>query len=294
MAPVDTRIAVRKTYKMYVNGAFVRSEQGRVNPQMDAQGTFVANYARANRKDFRDAVVAARKAQAGWAARSAFNRGQILYRIAEMLEDRAGLFTDRLSALTGASRRSAGREVNATVDRVMYYAGWADKLGQVVGAVNPVASSYFNFSVPEPVGVVALFPSPSSPLLGFVTGLLPILVPGNTCVAVAGNTAPVMALDFAEVLATSDVPAGVANILAGDRSELLLHAASHMDVNGISCFGASTAERKEIAEAAAESVKRVQLADDVGQSAWQASEHESLYRILPFLETKTAWHPIGL
>lgn len=288
------RIKVRKTYKLYINGAFVRSERGRYLKQMDADGEFAANYAWASRKDFRDSVVAARAAYGGWSGRSAFNRSQILYRAAEMLEDRRGVFIEHLVAYAGQSKREAEREVSVTIDRIMYYAGWADKYGQILSSVNPIAAPYFNFSLPEPTGVVALLASQTSPLVGLVSGIMPIILSGNTCIAMVENDAPTIAVDFAEVLATSDFPSGVVNILTGRRGELIGYVAGHMDVNAIAVFGGDDDENSNIQELAAENVKRVSFFEDPPQKDWLNASNQSLYRVTPFVEIKTAWHPIGV
>ena len=288
------RIKVRKTYKLYINGAFVRSERGRYLKQMDADGDFAANYSWASRKDFRDSVVAARSAFAGWSGRSAFNRSQILYRAAEMLEDRRQVFADHLVQFGKMSVQVANAEVNAAVDRIMYYAGWADKYGQVLSSVNPIAAPYFNFSVPEPTGVVTLLASRTSPLVGLVSGIMPIILSGNTCVAIVENNAPPIAIDLAEVLETSDFPSGVVNILTGRRDELISHVAEHMDVNAIAAFGGTAEENSAIRRMAAENVKRVTIFEDPSVSDWHDEENQSLYQITPFVEIKTAWHPIGV
>ncbi len=288
------RPAVRKTYKLYINGAFVRSERGRYLQQMNRKGAFVANYAWATRKDLRNALVAARAAQAGWATRTAFNRSLILYRMAEMLEDRREVFETKLVDHAGYTTRAAQVEVDVAIDRIAYYAGWADKYAQVISSVNPIAAPYFNFSTPEPTGVVVLLASQTSPLLGLVSGLLPIILSGNTCVAVVENPAPTLAIDLAEVIATSDVPAGVINLLTGHRDELIAHIGGHMDVNAISCFGGEDTTRKALQEAGAENVKRFKAFEDPPAKKWQAATWQSLYHITPFVEMKTAWHPIGV
>ncbi len=288
------RIKVRKTYKLYINGAFVRSERGRYLKQMDADGDFAANYSWASRKDFRNSVVAARSAFQGWSGRSAFNRSQILYRAAEMLEDRRQVFADHLVQFGKMSVQDAGAEVNAAVDRIMYYAGWADKYGQVLSSVNPIAAPYFNFSVPEPTGVVTLLASKTSPLVGLVSGIMPVILTGNTCVAIVENNAPTIAIDLAEVLETSDFPPGVVNILTGRRDELISYAAEHMDVNAISSFGGTDEEIGAIRKMAAENVKRVTVLEDPSVSEWHDPRNQSLYRVTPFVEIKTAWHPIGV
>jgi acyl-CoA reductase-like NAD-dependent aldehyde dehydrogenase len=263
-----SRIPVKKTYKLYIGGAFPRSESGRT---YEAEGQ---NVARASRKDARDAVRAARAAFPGWSGLTAYNRGQILYRLAEMLETRAG----------DLERVCSGREeVEAAIDRVIWYAGWADKLAQVLGGANPVAGPYFDFTIPEPTGVVATL-APAEPALGIVSRILPPLVGGNTVVAVASETHPLAAVELAEALATSDVPAGAVNILTGFRDELAPWLAGHMDVNAIDLTGAdgSVAELERLA---AENVKRVVRSSADAQSPWE---------IESFLELKTVWHPIGL
>jgi len=263
-----TRLPVRKTYKLYIGGAFPRSESGRT---YEAQGQ---NVARASRKDVRDAVVAARGAQAKWAGLTAYNRGQILYRIAEMMEARAAEFAELCSG---------SREVERAIDRWVWYAGFADKLAQVLGSANPVAGPYFNFTVPEPTGVVGIVAPDEPPLLGLVSRLAPAVVGGNTVVALASEAQPLASIELAEALATSDVPGGVANILTGYRSELAPWLASHMDVNAIDLTGADGL-LGDLEAAAAENVKRVV----VGQA-----DTQSVYEISAFLELKTVWHPIG-
>ncbi len=263
-----SRIPIRKTYKLFVGGAFPRSESGRT---YEAEGQ---NVARASRKDARDAVVAARKAFAGWSAQTAYNRGQVLYRLAEMMEARA----DDLAAVC-----SGRDEVDAAVDRVVWYAGWADKLAQVLGSSNPVAGPYFNFTVPEPTGVVAILVPDEPALGGLVSRLAPALVGGNTVVAVASETHPLAAIELAEAIATSDVPAGVANILTGFRIELGPILAAHMDVNAIDVTGAGE-DTTELERVAADNVKRVARGSADGQSPWE---------IASFLEMKTVWHPVG-
>lgn len=291
---VKARISVAKTYKMYVNGAFIRSERGRVLPSNESKGGFVANYPWATRKDFRNAMLAARKAQSGWAKRSAFNRSQILYRIAEMLEDRRALFEQQLSSLVGYSAQEARAEVDTAIDRMFWYAGWSDKFSQVLGGINPVAAPFFNFTVPEPTGVVAIFAPQHAPLLGILSAIAPIILSGNTCILIVENDAPTIALDFAEVLATSDVPGGVVNILTGQRDELIAHVAQHMDLNAIACFGGSDEQIKELQLKSVENVKRVKIFEDPDAADWRSESMQSLYWISPFIEWKTAWHPIGV
>jgi len=260
------------------------------------RGRFVASYPHASRKDFRDAVSAARAAFGPWAGRTAFNRSQILYRMAEMLEDRAEAFVPGLVRLTGVDAREAAAEVDGAADRLFWYAGWADKFAQVLGGVNPVAASYFNFTVPEPTGVVVIFAPTRSPLLGLVSSLAPVIVSGNTAVVLvdADGAAPTIALDFGEVLATSDLPPGVVNLLTGLRAELLPHVAGHMDVNAVSWFGRDEAEIRSLEQGAASNLKRVVRHDDPETAAWLDPDRQSPYRIEPFVEWKTTWHPIGL
>jgi acyl-CoA reductase-like NAD-dependent aldehyde dehydrogenase len=265
---VTDRLPVRKTYKLFVGGAFPRSESGRT---YEAEGQ---NVARASRKDVRDAVQAARSAQPKWAAATAYNRGQVLYRLAEMVEARAAEFADL----------STGREeVERSIDRIVWYAGWADKLAQVIGSSNPVAGPYFNFTVPEPTGVVAVLAPEEPPLLGLVSRLIPPVVGGNSVIAVASETRPIAAVELAEAVATSDVPGGVINILTGYRKELGPVLASHMDVNALDLAGAD-GDSPELERLAAENVKRVVHGRPDVQSPWE---------IANFLELKTVWHPIG-
>jgi acyl-CoA reductase-like NAD-dependent aldehyde dehydrogenase len=263
-----SRLPVRKTYKLFIGGAFPRSESGRT---YEAGGQ---NVARASRKDVRDAVRAARAALPKWAGMTAYNRGQVLYRLAEMIEARTAEFAD----LAGGRE-----EVERTVDRVVWYAGWADKLAQVLGSSNPVAGPYFNFTVPEPTGVVAVLAPDEPPLLGLVSRVVPALTGGNSVVAVASETHPLAAIELAEALATSDVPGGVVNVLTGHRNELAPWLASHMDVNALDLTGADGASA-ELERVAADNVKRVVRGDPDTQSPWD---------IASFLELKTVWHPVG-
>lgn len=282
-----SRLDVRKTYKLYIGGAFPRSESGRVLPATDADGEVLARVAHGSRKDLRDAVVAARGAQSGWAGRTAYNRGQVLYRIAEMVEDRRGTFVEQLGA-DGRDEADAEAEVDASIDRIVWYAGWADKFAQVLGNLNPVAGPYFNISAPEASGVVGVVAPGEPPLLGLVSTLLPVLVPGNTAVVVASERWPLTAVTFTEALATADVPGGVVNLLTGQPAELLPFLASHMDVNGLDISGADPGLVTAAQQAAAGNVKRV-LADPPDD--WATAE--SPYRIAQFTETKTVWHPKG-
>jgi acyl-CoA reductase-like NAD-dependent aldehyde dehydrogenase len=292
MSPTPTRIDVRKTYKLYVGGAFPRSESGRSYVVQDARGRFLANAAHASRKDARDAVQAARKAFAGWAGRTPYNRGQVVYRVAEVLEGRRSQLAEEVQRSEGLTRRQADAVVDASVDRLVWYAGWADKIGQVVGGTNPVAAPYFNFSVPEPTGVVAALAPRESSLLGLVSVLAPVVVTGNTLVVAASATRPVPAVTLAEVLATSDVPGGVVNLLTGPLTDTAATLASHMDVNALDLTGA--AGDADLATAlerqAAENLKRVLRAPAL-EPDWTVEP--GLERITAFLETKTVWHPIG-
>jgi acyl-CoA reductase-like NAD-dependent aldehyde dehydrogenase len=283
------RIAVRKTYKLYIGGAFPRSESGRSYAVSDHAGGFLANAALASRKDARDAVVAARKAFGGWAGATAYNRGQVLYRVAEVLEGRRAQFVSEVRQATGTSATSAEAEVDEAIDRWVWYAGWADKIAQVRGAANPVAGPYFNFSVPEPAGVVAVLAPQDSPLLGLVACLAPAIVSGNTCVVVASERLPLPAVTLAEVLATSDVPGGVVNILTGRVAEIAPWLASHMDVNAIDVTGAPGGLADDMAVAAADNLKRVVR---IPASDWTAEP--GIERMVAYLETKTVWHPVGL
>lgn len=285
------RLAVRKTYKLYVGGAFPRSESGRSYEVSTVDGAFLANASQASRKDVRDAVVAARKAFDGWASRTAYNRGQILYRIAEMLEGRAAQFSDEVAASEGVDRAVAERVVATAVDRWVWYAGWADKITQIAGSANPVAGSYFNFSITEPTGVVAVIAPQMSSLLGLVSVVAPVIVSGNTVVVVASEQRPLPAISFAEVLATADLPAGVVNVLTGYTEELAPVLASHMDVNAIDLTGVAPADRAPLEEAAADNVKRV-LPVAPEEPDW--SGEPGTDRLLAPLEVKTVWHPTGI
>jgi acyl-CoA reductase-like NAD-dependent aldehyde dehydrogenase len=274
----ESRIPVRKTYKLYVGGAFPRSESGRSYPVTAPSGELV-HAAQASRKDVRDAVVAARSAFAKWSGMTAYNRGQILYRIAEMLEGRRAQFVSYASP----------EEVDAAIDRWVHYAGWADKYAQVVGSTNPVAGPYFTFSLPEPTGVVAVVAPSDSPLLGLVSVLAPVLATGNTAVVVASEASPLPAITLAEVLATSDLPGGVVNLLTGFPAELAPWLASHRDVNALDLTGVAPGARADLVAAAADNVKRVYVPRSLD---WSAAP--GLSRLNAFVETKTVWHPIGV
>ena len=282
------RIAVRKTYKLYIGGAFPRSESGRSYLVTDHKGGFAANAAMASRKDARDAVAAARKAFGGWSAATAYNRGQVLYRVAELLEGRRAQFVTEVRAAEGLGPRRAEALVDAAIDRWVWYAGWADKIAQVRGATNPVAGPYFNFSLPEPTGVVAVIAPEASSLLGFVSVVAPAVVSGNTVVALASERFPLPAVTLSEVLATSDVPGGVINVLTGRTAEIAPWLASHMDVNAIDLSGAPEPLADDLAVAAADNLKRVVR---LGDQDW--AEPPGLERMLAYLETKTVWHPAG-
>jgi acyl-CoA reductase-like NAD-dependent aldehyde dehydrogenase len=284
-----SRLDVRKTYKLYVGGEFPRSESGRSFPVQGPDGDLLAHAVLGSRKDLRDAVKAARGAQKGWAGRTAYNRAQILYRVAEIMEGRRSQFVDELSA---GGTEDADGEVDAAVDRWVWYAGWADKLSSVLGGANPVAGPYFNFTVPEPTGVVGLIAPDDPPLLGLVSRLAPIIVSGNTVVALASERLPLPAITLGECLATSDVPGGVVNLLTGRRAELVPWFAGHRDVNALDLSGVDDAALAVEAEkAAADSVMRVTRA--APDTDWRSAAAESPYVIEAFLEHKTVWHPKG-
>ncbi len=288
------RLPIQKTYKLYIGGKFPRTESGRYLQVRDEKGTLVANVCRASRKDFRMAVVAARKAQSGWAARTPFNRGQVLYRMAEMLESRTASFVDLIMSTTGAKKKDALAEVECAIDRLVWYAGWCDKFAQVFGCTNLVASSHFNFTVPEALGVLTAFAPESTSLLGVVQAIAPALTQGNTVIAVTPIALAPVAIEFAEVLATSDLPPGVVNILTGDMSELHGHVTSHMDVDGVLAFGADQETQVAMGKAGADSVKRMKFEADPGLASLMEDGAQSPYQILPWVEFKTAWHPIGI
>jgi len=283
------RLAVAKTYKIYIGGQFPRTESARYYTLQDKQGAVIANLCRSSRKDFRNAMVAARGAQPGWAKASAYLRGQILYRIAEMLEGRREQFVGELR-LQGVAARTAAKEVDATVDRLVYFAGWADKYQQVFSSVNPVASAHFNFSVLEATGVVAILAPESSGLLGLVSNIAPAIVGGNSCVVLASESKPLCAVSFAEVLHAADVPPGVVNILTGYRSELLSHFASHMDVNAIVYCDGDRQTDQAVQLAAADNIKRVVRRVDVN---WSHDSAQNPYLVRDTQEVKTTWHPVG-
>jgi acyl-CoA reductase-like NAD-dependent aldehyde dehydrogenase len=289
------RVEVRKTYKLYVGGAFPRSESGRSYPVADAKGRHLAHASRASRKDVRDAVRAARKAFDGWAGRTAYNRGQVLYRVAEILEGRSAQLADEVARAEGRKRADAERAVAKAVDRWVWYAGWADKLAQVLGSSNQVAGPYFNFSVPEPTGVVGIVAPATSSLLGLVSRLAPVIVSGNSAVVLASEAMPLPAVTLTEVLATSDLPGGVVNVLTGMTAELVGPLASHMDVNGLDLAGLDPELWRDAELAAAESVKRVAGPVDLAPAGWlDDARGQDPYWIAAFLETKTVWHPVGV
>ena len=282
-----SRIEVLKTYKIYIGGKFPRTESGRYY-QPQSNGMVLGNICQSSRKDFRNAVVVARSAQGGWSSKSAYNRGQILYRVAEILEGRRVQFINEL-VQQGSKRPQAEKEVNLSIDRLVYFAGWCDKYTQIFSSVNPVASSHFNFSVPEPTGVVAILAPEESGLLGLISQIAPTIAGGNTCVVLASENKPLCSVTLAEVLSTSDVPGGVINILTGNRKELIPHFASHMDVNALVYCGDNAAEIKTIHEAAVDNLKRVKIRDGGG---YVNDKYENPYLISSLQETKTTWHPI--
>jgi len=284
----ETRLPVAKTYKLYIDGKFPRSESGRYYPLNDAKDRLVANVCLGSRKDFREAVVAARGALGGWSSSSAYLRGQILYRTAEMLEGRRAQFVDELE-VQGVTRRAAESEVAASIDRLVYYAGWADKFQQVFSSVNPVSTSHFNFSVLEPTGVVAIIAPESPALLGLISNVAPAVAGGNTCVVLASESLPLSAVSFAEVLHASDFPGGAINVITGKRDELIEQFASHMDVNAIVYCGTDAAATRKVQEAASQNIKRVFVRGE----DWGSAEAQNPYLISDTQETKTTWHPIG-
>jgi acyl-CoA reductase-like NAD-dependent aldehyde dehydrogenase len=288
---MSDRLSVAKTYKLYIGGAFPRSESGRSYPVKDVKGTFLANAAQGSRKDVREAVVAARKAFPGWSGATAYNRGQVLYRVAELLEGRREQFITETAASEGVPAKKAQSTVDAAIDRWVWYAGWSDKVASVLGASNPVAGPYFSFSVPEPTGVVGVLAPQASSLLGLVSVLAPVIATGNTAVVVTSQDRPLPAITLSEVLATSDVPGGVVNIITGRTAELAPWLASHADVNALDLAGAPESMRAELEGAAADTVKRVVRAKGA-EPDWTAEPDVS--RLRAFLETKTVWHPIGV
>ena len=285
------RLPITKTPKVYVGGAFIRSESARTFALADAAGNFFANIPQCTRKDLRNAVEAAAKAGPGWAKRTAYNRGQIVYRLGEMLEARKADMADAL-AVGGASKAAAAREITATIDRLIYYAGWADKFEQVLGNVNPVAAPYFNFTVTEPMGIIGILAPEDAPLLALVSLIAPAITSGNTVVALASTARPYPAIVLGEMLATSDLPGGVVNLLTGYRKEMVPTFASHTHLRGLAGV-ASADERKALKLGAADSVKRVKLLKAEDRIDWFAEKAQGLYEVRDHLEFKTTWHPIG-
>jgi acyl-CoA reductase-like NAD-dependent aldehyde dehydrogenase len=281
------RIEVLKTYKLYIGGKFPRTESGRYYAPKDDQGEILANVCLSSRKDFRNAVVAARAAFGSWSNRTAYNRSQILYRIGEILEGRKAQFEAEL-VRQGSSKKEATQEVNLAIDRLVYYAGWCDKYQQVAGSINPVASAHFNFSVPEPMGVVAIFADQETSLIGLVSAIAPVIAGGNTCVLLASENKPLCAITFAEVLNDSDVPGGVVNILTGKPEEIIDHAALHMDVNAIVYQGNDKDDIKLLEEKSVANIKRIRHYSE----NWLDQAAQSLYHITDLQEIKTTWHPI--
>jgi acyl-CoA reductase-like NAD-dependent aldehyde dehydrogenase len=284
MSSAKSRIDVKKTYKLFIGGAFPRSESGRTYELKDSKGNFMANPSLASRKDLRDAVVAARGAFSGWAGATAFNRGQILYRIAEMMEGRSAQFADEIVAQEGSTLAVAKKQVEEAIDLWVWYSGWCDKIGSIYGSTNAVSGSYYNFTIPEPLGVVAVF-APSKPsLLGLVQSLAPVLAGGNTAIAIASQKFPLSAITLSEVIGTSDVPGGVVNILTGSSAELAPWAGSHMDIDGIDASGLTKAQEKELRISGADNLKRIHT----------FSQPRTPQRVLAYMENKTVWHPIGV
>jgi acyl-CoA reductase-like NAD-dependent aldehyde dehydrogenase len=282
---MSERLEVKKTYKLYIGGTFPRSESGRTYEVQSSSGDFVANACLASRKDVKDAVVAARTAQSSWSSATAYNRGQILYRIAEMMDGRGDQFAREISLIEGISVKQAAKEVLAAIDRWVWYAGWSDKLSVLAGSTNPVSGPYYNFTIPEAMGVIGAIAPEENSLLGLVETIAPIIVSGNTCIVLASTRAPLSAITFAEVLATSDLPHGVCNVLTGKKDELVPWFASHMDINGLDISGISEPSRiSELKISGAQNLKRIH----------SFSQGQNPRRILAFMEAKTIWHPIGV
>lgn len=287
------RLPVLKTYKLFLGGAFPRTESGRSWPVEGRNGEVFAHLCLGSRKDLRNAVVAARKAQDGWSRRSAYNRGQVLYRMAEMLEGKTAEFASAMAETVPGGVRRARKEVEAAVDRLVAYAGWADKFSQVLGCNNPVAGPFYNFTVAEAMGVVGVVAPKEEPLLGLVSLLAPVLVAGNAAVVIGSETDPLATALFGEVCATSDVPAGVVNLITGKRKELLEVMASHRDIDGLAAAQCSKAERITLESGVAENLKRVTIEKAKGKDWYDVEQMHSPYRIQPFVEMKTIWHPSG-
>jgi hypothetical protein len=282
-----SRIEVLKTYKLYIGGQFPRTESGRYYPLLDKKKNVIANMCLSSRKDFRNAVVAARGAFGGWSGRNAYNRSQILYRVAEIMEARKSQFVDEL-IVQGATKSNAEKEVKLSIDRMVYYAGWCDKFTALYSSVNPVQSSHFNFSVPEPTGVVSVVAPQDSSLIGIISLIAPVIAGGNVCIVLASEKLPLCAVTLGEVLATSDLPGGVVNILTGNTKELLSHMASHMDVNALVYAGNDKAEIKSAQEGCVANVKRFFH----WEKNWNAATSQDPYMIMDLQEIKTTWHPI--
>lgn len=288
-----SRLAVQKTYKLYIGGKFVRGENGRVLPALNRKRDVLANFCRASKKDFRDAVVAARSAFGNWSKQSAYLRGQILYRAAEMLEMRQDELQSEVTRANGNAKSNSSAEATLAVDRLVHFAGWTDKFTQIFGTVNPVASSHFNFTIPEPTGVVVVVCPDEPPLLAFVSLVMPVILSGNTVIVLPSTTKPLPALTFSEIIATSDLPGGVINVLAGDRAELAPHFASHMDVNAIVDASGDDKIGRELAKGGELNVKRY-VRRELAAAQWRGRDAENPYWILDTVEMKTAWHPIGV
>lgn len=284
MANSTPRLDVKKTYKLFIDGAFPRSESGRTYEVKGAKGGFVANASLASRKDLRDAVVAARAAHSGWSGATAFNRGQILYRIAEMMEGRTSQFIDEIAALEGVTPAAARKQVEQAIDLWVWYSGWCDKIGAIYGSTNAVSGSFYNFTIPEPLGVVATFAPAKPSLLGAVQALAPVLAAGNSAILIASEKTPLSAITLSEVIGTSDVPKGVVNILTGSSAELAPWIGSHMDIDGVDASGLTAAQERDVRIAGADNLKRI----------FRFKEAQSPQRVLSFMENKTVWHPIGL
>ena len=289
----NDRLAVLKTYKLFIGGSFPRTESGRTLEVVDSKGDLLAHLCHGSRKDLRNSVVAARKAQKSWAARAAYNRGQILYRMAEMLEGKRSEFIDAIAATCDGGVRRATKEVDAAIDCLVNFAGWADKYSQVVGCNNPVAGAFYNFTSPEPMGVVGVIAPNEQPLLGLVAMLAPVIVSGNTAVVLGSEQHPLATSIFAEVCATSDVPGGVINLLTSKRNELLEHFANHRDINGVAAAGCSAKQRTVLELGAADNLKRVRLSTLKKNEWYDVKLTHSPYRIERSVEMKTVWHPIG-
>src|SRR3954462_2465015 len=287
-----SRLPVTKTPKPYVGGAFIRSESGRTFPIKDAAGNFFANIPQCTRKDLRNAVEAAAKAGPGWAKRTPYNRGQILYRLAEMLESRSAEMANALVISGAAKKAAAAKEVVASVERLIYYAGWADKYEQVLGNTNPVAGPFFNFTVAEPMGIIGIIADDAAPLLGLLSQIAPVIVAGNTCVCLASQQFPYPAIVLGELLAVSDLPGGVVNILTGFRKELVPTFATHTHIRGVSAV-VDQEEKKQLQLGAAESIKRVRARKRDDEIDWTGEKAQSVYEIRDFIEFKTTWYPIG-